>query len=223
MSWRRIRAAMRSGVSSGSCSTSTLKNRLVRLIALFQHAPFNHNGHIIFAMIRARAAWALLFPGLIVYGQTSPDYTRDVQPLLEKRCYMCHGPQQQMSGLRLDQQASAARVIEPGHAAQSRLIQMVSGTEKKVMPPVGERLTTAQIAMLRAWIDAGAKWPASAAAPAVHWSFRKIQRRKSLPSATAPGRATPSTISCSPNSTPRASARRPKPARQRCCAASAWI
>ncbi len=127
-------------------------------------------------MIRARAAWALLFPGLIVYGQTSPDYTRDVQPLLEKRCYMCHGPQQQMSGLRLDQQASAARVIEPGHAAQSRLIQMVSGTEKKVMPPVGERLTTTQIAMLRAWIDAGAKWPASAAAPAVHWSFRKIQR-----------------------------------------------
>jgi hypothetical protein len=126
-------------------------------------------------MLRAGLAGLFVFVCLAAQAQTPPDYTRDVEPLLAKRCYMCHGPQQQMSGLRLDRKDSTARVIQPGHSADSRLIQMVSGAEKKVMPPVGERLTSAQVAMLRAWIDAGAKWP-TGAAPAVHWSFQKVQR-----------------------------------------------
>jgi cytochrome c553 len=126
-------------------------------------------------MLRVGIAWTFLFVCLVTHAQTPPDYARDVAPLLAKRCYMCHGPQQQMSGLRLDQQASAARVIQPGHSAESRLIQMVSGTEKKVMPPMGDHLTAAQVAMLRAWIDAGARWPAGAQS-AVHWSFQKVQR-----------------------------------------------
>jgi hypothetical protein len=33
----------------------------------------------------------------------------DIAPLFEKRCFMCHGPQQQMSGLRLDQKAAALK------------------------------------------------------------------------------------------------------------------
>ena len=126
-------------------------------------------------MLRAGLVCSFLYVCLAAQAQTPPDYARDVEPLLAKRCYMCHGPQQQMSGLRLDRKASAARVIQPGHSADSRLIQMVSGTEKKVMPPMGERLTPAQVAMLRAWIDAGANW-AAGAAPTVHWSFQKVKR-----------------------------------------------
>ena len=125
-------------------------------------------------MLRAGAG-SFLFVCLAAQSQTPPDYTRDVEPLLAKRCYMCHGAQQQMSGLRLDRQDSAARVIQPGRSADSRLMQMVSGDAKKVMPPVGDRLTAAQVAMLRAWIDAGAKWPQSSQ-PAVHWSIQKVQR-----------------------------------------------
>ena len=104
------------------------------------------------------------------------DFTRDIQPLFQKRCYMCHGPQQQMSGLRFDQKESAARVIQPGKSAASRLIQMVSGLGNKVMPPIGPHLTAAEIGMLRAWIDEGAPWAAGGVQPAVHWSFRKIER-----------------------------------------------
>ena len=131
-------------------------------------------------MLRAGSACVLAIVCVVTYAQAPPDYARDIQPLLEKRCYTCHGSQQQMSGLRLDRADSAARVIAPGHSAQSRLIQMVSGTEKKVMPPAGERLTATQIAMLRAWIDAGARWP-SAAQAAVHWSFQPV-RRPAVPS-----------------------------------------
>src|SRR5690242_13154262 len=67
--------------------------------------------------------------------------TPDVQALFEKRCYVCHGPQQQMSNLRLDQKVSAMRVIQPGKSDASRLVRMISGAEKKVMPPVGAPLT----------------------------------------------------------------------------------
>ena len=129
-------------------------------------------------MLRAGLIACWLAVSLSTFAQTpgKVDFTRDVEPLFQKRCYLCHGPQQQMSGLRFDQKESADRVIQPGNSASSRLIQMVSGTQKKVMPPIGPRLTAAEIGMLRSWIDEGAPWAAGGAQPAVHWSFRKIQR-----------------------------------------------
>src|SRR5215467_1022936 len=74
-------------------------------------------------------------------------FSRDIEPLLQKHCLVCHGPQQQMSGLRLDQKEAALKGgasgvdIKPGDSAGSRLIRLVSGGEAKVMPPVGARLT----------------------------------------------------------------------------------
>ncbi len=131
-----------------------------------------------FAMLRAGLIGCWLVVSLSTLAQSPPkaDFARDVQPLFQKRCYMCHGPAQQMSGLRFDQEDSAARVIQPGKSAASRLIQMVSGTGNQIMPPVGPRLTAVEIGMLRAWIDEGAPWAAGAEKPAVHWSFRKIER-----------------------------------------------
>jgi mono/diheme cytochrome c family protein len=125
----------------------------------------------------AKLVGCWLAASLSILAQAPPkvDFARDVQPLFQKRCFLCHGPQQQMSGLRLDQKESAARVIQPGKGSASRLIRMVSGTGSRVMPPVGPRLTSAEIAMLSAWIDEGAPWGDSAP-PAVHWSFRKIGR-----------------------------------------------
>src|SRR5262245_28172681 len=36
-------------------------------------------------------------------GASRPiDYARDVRPILEARCYDCHGPKKQKAGLRLD-------------------------------------------------------------------------------------------------------------------------
>jgi hypothetical protein len=122
----------------------------------------------------------LLLLSACIPAYAAVDYTRDIQPLFAKRCYLCHGPQQQMSGLRLDQKDAALRVIQPGKSAESRLIRMVSGQETKVMPPVGPKLTAAEITLLRTWIDEGASWPAgvitSGTEPS-HWSFRKIVRR----------------------------------------------
>jgi Protein of unknown function (DUF1553)/Protein of unknown function (DUF1549)/Planctomycete cytochrome C len=107
-------------------------------------------------------------------------YATDVAPLLQKRCYACHGAGQQMSGLRLDQKDAAMRVIQPGNSANSKLIRMVTGADGKIMPPAGAPLTAAEIATLRTWIDNGADWGAvttsKAASAATHWSFSRIER-----------------------------------------------
>ena len=106
------------------------------------------------------------------------DFARNIEPLLAKRCYVCHGAQQQMSGLRLDQKDAALKGgasgvdIRPGKSAESRLIALVAGMEKRVMPPMGARLTAEEVGLLRAWIDQGAEWKQG---ETTHWSFQKIK------------------------------------------------
>ncbi len=142
-------------------------------------------------------SWGILVSFGTLHGQTAPkappaasakiDFTRDIEPLFAKRCQLCHGPQQQMSGLRLDQKEAAlkggtsGKDILPGNSAGSRLIHLVSGAETKVMPPIGARLTPAEIGLLKAWIDQGAVWPVQQTGNSkgsTHWAFQKITRPK---------------------------------------------
>ena len=124
-------------------------------------------------------------------GQTSKtDFQRDVQPIFESRCQVCHGAQQQMAGLRLDsgeavlKGASDGLIVQPGKSAASRLIERVTSSKKGFgMPPVGGPISARQIATLRAWIDQGAHIPASQPAAAAaansrsrHWSFQPVVR-----------------------------------------------
>jgi ankyrin repeat protein len=95
------------------------------------------------------------------------DFARDIQPILKDHCVECHGPSQQMRGLRLDRRrdampnrvgANGARIV-PGNSAGSRLYHRVSGTEHGAqMPPAGP-LRPEQISIIKAWIDQGADWP----------------------------------------------------------------
>jgi hypothetical protein len=117
------------------------------------------------------------------------DFVKEVQPLLAKACYACHGRDAQESGLRLDVKklamigADSGPVIVPGRSADSRLIHAIAGLDETLgrMPPEGEGepLTSEQIALLRAWIDGGAVWPDEVAGKeetiaSKHWSFQPI-------------------------------------------------
>ncbi len=117
----------------------------------------------------------LLAGVLVPAAIAAPDFTRDVQPLLQKHCYACHGPQVQMKNLRFDDRQVALRAIQPGDSEHSRLIDMVTGKGGKFMPPAGPHLSDAEIAVLRSWIDAGAKWDASDPGPGL-WSLQPIRR-----------------------------------------------
>ena len=114
-------------------------------------------------------------PALAAPADKKIDFARDVQPIFQQRCAVCHGPKQHLSGLRLDDRDSAKRVIQPGHAADSKLIQMISGTTGKIMPPIGAKLSAEQIDTLSRWIDEGAAWPASASR-ARHWAWDPPKR-----------------------------------------------
>src|SRR5262245_11603624 len=76
------------------------------------------------------------------------DFLRDIQPLFDKHCVVCHGPEKQRGGLRLDsgkavlQGGDTGAVIKPGDAARSRLVALVAGLDAELkMPPKGPPLT----------------------------------------------------------------------------------
>ncbi len=100
--------------------------------------------------------------------------------LLSQKCQSCHGPQVQLSGLRLDTREAILRggkqgaALTPGKPEQSLLFQAVSGAGKIAMPPTGA-LSPAEVSLLRDWIAAGAVWPAEAVAAKKWWSFEKVQ------------------------------------------------
>lgn len=108
------------------------------------------------------------FPGLAAAANV--EFARDIQPILAQRCISCHSERTHMANLRLDTRAAADHVLTTG-----LLLRKVSGQEKSVMPPVGAPLTPDQIATFKAWIDAGAPWPASATF-AKHWAFEPVKR-----------------------------------------------
>ncbi|HVX64398.1 MAG TPA: PSD1 and planctomycete cytochrome C domain-containing protein [Pirellulales bacterium] len=120
-------------------------------------------------------------------GADAVDYRKDVQPILVKHCYECHGPDVQKSGLRLDTVAAAKEggyngaSITPGKSGESLLISAVTGGgDIPKMPPERPALSAAEIAALKAWIDQGAAAPAddAPAAPKAavnkHWSFQPL-------------------------------------------------
>ena len=130
-----------------------------------------------------------------VAGAT-PDFLREVRPLLEAHCFKCHGPEKQKGGLRFDTKAGAFKAGEsgdkaiiPGHASQSRLIKLVSSKDDaERMPSKGEPLSAAQIDLLTRWINAGAEWPGTTASTGdvasemivtdqdrKHWSYLPLQ------------------------------------------------
>ena len=121
------------------------------------------------------------------------DFEADVRPILAKSCHACHGPDKQRGGLRLDRKRDALAggdggpAVVPGRPAASPLLRLVDGTNpENVMPPKGERLSAAQVGVLRAWVEQGAKWPDDAAAGGgVWWSLRPLARPAVPPLAPA--------------------------------------
>lgn len=95
------------------------------------------------------------------------DFATDIRPILEKNCVRCHNAHRAKGGFRLDNPTSAWRggdsgpAIIFGDSTNSPLIHYVAQVDPaNVMPPPneGEPLNTAQVSLLRAWIDQGAWW-----------------------------------------------------------------
>jgi mono/diheme cytochrome c family protein len=117
-------------------------------------------------------------------ANASVDFERDVRPIFAASCYACHGPEKKKSDFRLDIKINAMKggdngvAIVPGHSADSPMIQRVTGHDKDGhMPPDGKPpLSEKQIAILKSWIDQGARWPdyPAAATAKPHWAYQPL-------------------------------------------------
>ena len=97
------------------------------------------------------------------------DFNREVRPLLSKYCFQCHGPdaQHREADLRLDVESAAKRsAIHPGDVQSELLLRITSEDQDTIMPPpeTGKALNTAEIELLRTWIQQGAPWQE-------HWAY----------------------------------------------------
>jgi hypothetical protein len=132
-------------------------------------------------------------------GKTVPaaDAGAEARSILTASCLKCHGPTRQKGGLRFDSRAgllgkgdSGSPAVTPGKPSASEMIRRVTATDAEVrMPPGDARLTGAQVAVLRKWIEAGAAWSGEGSRPATrgteltvtaedrqHWAFRPLAK-----------------------------------------------
>lgn len=109
------------------------------------------------------------------------DYNRQIRSLLSDNCFACHGPddKERKGKLRLDDPVEALKpaksgdhAIVPGDPSKSTLLERITSKDPdEVMPPpkTGKKLTPQQIALLRQWIQEGAKFDG-------HWAFSTPKR-----------------------------------------------
>jgi Protein of unknown function (DUF1549)/Protein of unknown function (DUF1553)/Planctomycete cytochrome C len=120
-------------------------------------------------------------------ARTLVDYQRQVRPVLDEACSECHSQDKRKGGLSLatyDDVLEGGRsgaAVRPGNSAGSLLVHRVSGETEPQMPKDELPLDDASIALIRLWIDQGARaTPSSAPAPAP-WEAPLALDRPPLP------------------------------------------
>lgn len=116
-----------------------------------------------------------LYGSSLAAVEPNQDFGR-ILSLLADNCFQCHGPDEKsrQGELRLDDRASImdrpqeSAVVIPGDADKSELIRRVMSSDpsERMPPPESKKsqLAAEQVALLRKWIDSGARWEK-------HWSY----------------------------------------------------
>ncbi len=89
-----------------------------------------------------------------------------IEPIFEKRCFVCHSGNIKEGKLDLSSYEALIKggkrgeAVKPGKSGDSLLYKVVQRTQKPYMPPRGEVPCTAEeVALIKLWIDQGAKAP----------------------------------------------------------------
>ncbi len=146
----------------------------------------------------------LLFSGFVLLAHAdvccADDFFRErVVPVLQRRCLSCHNDVQRKGEFSLQSAESAFDdgYLEPGDAAASHLVDVITPTNGKAeMPKNSDPLKTEEISAIRKWIDSGAKWPSDfklqepVIADFDWWSYQPI-KSPSVPKINDPWVRTP--------------------------------
>src|SRR5580698_1246207 len=100
---------------------------------------------------------------------SDPDFFEaKVRPILANNCFACHA-ESGLGGLRLDSEESMKKGgmrgvdVIPGDPGKSLLISAIKQTDPGLKMPLGGKLSDPEVAVLEAWVKAGAVWPKGAA------------------------------------------------------------
>ncbi|MEO1617610.1 MAG: PSD1 and planctomycete cytochrome C domain-containing protein [Planctomycetota bacterium] len=125
----------------------------------------------------------------VVANAEEVDFKRDIAPILEERCWHCHGEDEQESGLRLDLRArmlsggdSGLTALVPGKPEKSYLLDVIKHLDPDAkMPPDEDKIPATEIETIERWIKQGAVWPGQMQVTTEqkksdHWSFQPVVR-----------------------------------------------
>jgi hypothetical protein len=132
---------------------------------------------------------------LTTLGLTAPaaaevSYTKDIKPFLATYCAECHSAARPRSGVSVESYDALVKgrgsLVVPGQPDRSNLLRITDpATARKIMPPrkFGKKPTAEELAMVKAWIAAGAK---DDSAPAGETQAQRQQDSPPLPGKAAP-------------------------------------
>ena len=140
-------------------------------------------GYRRFRLLPRPSATTLIAAGLIAatlsplsYSQSpGVDFDRQVHAILADHCLVCHNQEKRSSGLSLGSYQDllaggrTGAAVKPGNSAASLLIKRVTGEIAPRMPLGGDPLSEKELAVLRAWIDEGARATPTSAAGKARW------------------------------------------------------
>lgn len=111
------------------------------------------------------AACCFLIPSALAVAAV--DYAAEIRPLLEKRCGGCHGGEARMGELSVNtydllvRGGNHGKGVVAGKPDESPLYTFVTGKSYPKMPMDGSTLADGEIALIKTWIEEGAKGPAA--------------------------------------------------------------
>ena len=96
----------------------------------------------------------------------SVSFSKEIAPILVKKCVTCHGPEKSKGGFRLDTfeflmkgGESKSPAISPGKADRSKLYELITAEdEDDRMPQKDDPLPAGHIGLIERWIKDGAKF-----------------------------------------------------------------
>jgi hypothetical protein len=132
---------------------------------------------ILSSCLSLTVAWAITAQATA--AEDVVDFNRDVRPILSEHCYQCHGPDagKRKADLRLDTKAGlfrAARGVQnmvAGKPEESEVYTRISSDDDEVrMPPpkAGKPLPAGDVALIKRWIEQGARWKG-------HWAYLPLE------------------------------------------------
>lgn len=134
----------------------------------------------VFCLLAGFTTSIATIPSSVVFSQDATaleptiDFARQVQPILAKHCYACHGPDVAEGGLQFTSKEAAFSELDSGFLAivahkpgESEVFKRLTSTDDdERMPAEADPLLPEEIEIIRKWIHQGAQWHD-------HWGFSK--------------------------------------------------